>query len=206
MITWSFQFLLYIVSFPVEGSKSTCRLTSTDKQLSTATVCHTHRKDFMLLSISLLYISHESSKRTYQPSNSLDDLLFTVRTVCVCRDVELINWNTLLFLRLFITLGQGFQLERQRLADYHNKLWTVTKTRLNANEVSRGGWGEYSRLNNRKEQQSSYSEVYSNHQEATTPTFRLGYKEEAAFPKSSFMKGFKKNIIPGFQIGPVAFP
>ena len=82
----------------------------------------------------------------------------------------------------------------------------MTKTKLNANDVSRGGWEEYSRLNNRKEQRSSYSEVCSNRQEATTPTFRLGYKEEAAFPKSSFMKGFKKNIIPGFQIGPMAFP
>ena len=47
MITCSFQFLVYIFSFPVKGFKSTYRRTSTDKQLSTATVCSHWRQGFL---------------------------------------------------------------------------------------------------------------------------------------------------------------
>ena len=67
MITCSFQFLVYIFSFPVKGFKSAYRRTSTDKQLSTATVCHTDGKDFyIVININIMRLPRKF--KTYLPA------------------------------------------------------------------------------------------------------------------------------------------
>ena len=67
MITCSFQFLVYIFSFPVKGFKSTYRRTSTDKKLSTATVCHTNGKDFyIVININIMRLPRKF--KTYLPA------------------------------------------------------------------------------------------------------------------------------------------